>query len=157
MPAMTLNKILICQLVTEILRKSTVYVFFQKKMKRIEQFPQSSVFFSETLYFYSKQHVFEKLYDGELKKCFTFFLFPFLRSLLSNKVVLYFYVKKALREKCPYSKFFWSVFSCIQTEYGEIMSISPYLVRMKENTDQKNSEYRHFLRSEFDICLQGIL
>ena len=24
-----------------------------------------------------------------------------------------------LREMCPYSEFFWSVFSCIQTEYGE--------------------------------------
>ena len=33
--------------------------------------------------------------------------------------------------------FFWSVFSSIQTEYGEIRSISPYSVRMRENTDQK--------------------
>ena len=33
--------------------------------------------------------------------------------------------------------FFWSVFSCIWTEYGEIRSISPYSVRMWENTDQK--------------------
>ena len=27
------------------------------------------------------------------------------------------------------------------------LSISPYSVRMRENTDQKNSEYRQFLRS----------
>ena len=33
--------------------------------------------------------------------------------------------------------FFWSVFSCIWTEYGEILHISPYSVRMRENTDQK--------------------
>ena len=33
--------------------------------------------------------------------------------------------------------FFWSVFSRIRTEYGEIRSISPYSVRMRENTDQK--------------------
>ena len=26
-------------------------------------------------------------------------------------------VKSILREKCPYSEFFWSVFSCILTEY----------------------------------------
>ena len=32
--------------------------------------------------------------------------------------------------------FFWSVFSRIRTEYEEIL-ISPYLVRMQENTDQK--------------------
>ena len=33
--------------------------------------------------------------------------------------------------------FFWSVFSRIQTEYKEILGISPHLVRMRENTDQK--------------------
>ena len=36
-----------------------------------------------------------------------------------------------------YGVFFWSVFSCIRTVYGEIQSISPYSVRMQENTDQK--------------------
>ena len=43
-----------------------------------------------------------------------------------------------LRKKCPYSDFFWSVFSRIRTEY-------------EENTDHKNSEYGHFLRSDYDI------
>ena len=42
----------------------------------------------------------------------------------------------ALREEYPYSEFFWSVFSCIWTV--------PYSVRMRENTDQKNSEYGNF-------------
>ena len=40
---------------------------------------------------------------------------------------------------------FWSVSSRIRTEYGEILRISPYSVRMRENTDQNNSEYGHFL------------
>ena len=31
--------------------------------------------------------------------------------------------------------FFWAVFSVIQTEYGEILRISSYSVRMRENTD----------------------
>ena len=52
-----------------------------------------------------------------------------------------------LREKCPYSEFFWFVVSPIQTELGEIRSISPYLVRMWENTGQRISEYGRFLRS----------
>ena len=40
---------------------------------------------------------------------------------------------------------FWSVFSCIQTEYGEILRISPYSVRMRENTDQKKLRiWTHF-------------
>ena len=43
----------------------------------------------------------------------------------------------SLCEKCPYSEFFWSVFSLIRTEYREIRSISPYLVKMLENTDQE--------------------
>ena len=37
----------------------------------------------------------------------------------------------ALREKCRYSEFFWSIFSHIWTEYGD----SPYSVEMRENTD----------------------
>ena len=42
------------------------------------------------------------------------------------------------RKKCPYSEFFRSIFSCIWKEYGEILRISPYSVRMWENTNQKN-------------------
>ena len=44
-----------------------------------------------------------------------------------------------LRKKCLYSELFWSVFSRIRTDYGEIQSISPYSERMRENTDQNNS------------------
>ena len=59
------------------------------------------------------------------------------------------YLTSALRKKYPYLELFWSVFSRIQTEYGEIGSIfpSPYSVSMWENTDQNNSEYGHILRS----------
>ena len=53
----------------------------------------------------------------------------------------------ALREKCLYAELFWSAFSRIRTEYEEIRSISPYSVRMRENVDQNNSEYGHFLQS----------
>ena len=47
-------------------------------------------------------------------------------------------------------EFFWSVFSRIRTEYGEMWSISPYSVRMGENTDQKKSKYGHFSGSVID-------
>ena len=33
--------------------------------------------------------------------------------------------------------FFWSVFSCTWTEYGEILPVSPYSVWMQEHADQK--------------------
>ena len=61
----------------------------------------------------------------------------------------------ALGKKCPYSELFWPAFSRFRTEYGEILCISPYLVRMRENADQNNSDYGHFLRS--DICRYLIL
>ena len=44
--------------------------------------------------------------------------------------------------------FFWTVFFRIRTEYEEIVCITLYSVRMQENTDQKNSEYGPFSRSE---------
>ena len=48
------------------------------------------------------------------------------------------------RKKCPYSEFFWSLFFHIRSEYGKMFHISPYSVRIRENTDQKNSEYGPF-------------
>ena len=33
------------------------------------------------------------------------------------------------------SSFFWSVFSCIRTKYGDLLGQSPYPVRIQENTD----------------------
>ena len=47
-------------------------------------------------------------------------------------------------EKCACSELFWFDFSHIWAEYREIFRISPYSIRMRENTDQKNSEYSHF-------------
>ena len=52
-----------------------------------------------------------------------------------------------LREKWPYSELFWCAFFRIRTEYGEITRISPHSIRMRENADQNNSEYGHFLHS----------
>ena len=55
--------------------------------------------------------------------------FEFLDRLL-DPLKRYFEVH-TLPEKCPNTEFFWSVFSRIRTEYGEI------IVQMRENTDQK--------------------
>ena len=41
-------------------------------------------------------------------------------------------------------------FPAFWTEYGEIQSIFPYSVRIRENTDQNNSEYGHFSHSAID-------
>ena len=57
-------------------------------------------------------------------------------------------MSQAMDEKCPYLELFWSAFSHIRTKYGEIIHISPYSFEMRENIDQNNSEYGHFLRSK---------
>ena len=60
----------------------------------------------------------------------------------------------SLCKKYPYSELFWSVFSRIWTEYGEIRSPN-HSVRMRENTDQNKSEHRpfhaayHYMKSFF--------
>ena len=33
--------------------------------------------------------------------------------------------------------YFWSVFSCIRIEYGDLLHKSPYWIRIQENKDQK--------------------
>ena len=85
-------------------------------------------------------------------------------SVLSLTIFVRFYLAKiwliiirlilltrTLRKKCPYSELFWSVFFRIRTEYVEILHNSPYSARMRENTDQNNSEYGHFSRSGSDF------
>ena len=47
-------------------------------------------------------------------------------------------------DKCVQMRF-WFVFSRIRTEYGEMLRISPYSVRMRENTNQKKLRiWTHF-------------
>ena len=60
----------------------------------------------------------------------------------------------SLPENCPYLEFLWSVFSCIWTEYGDLQGKYPYLDRLGEDTDQKNSKYGHFLRS---VCIKHLV
>ena len=58
------------------------------------------------------------------RKQFFFSIHPEISVNLRFSDVFRGYRKEKLawirREKCPYSEFFWSVFSRIQTEYGEI-------------------------------------
>ena len=41
------------------------------------------------------------------------------------------------REKFSHTEFFLFVFSCIRTEYGDLVCKSPDSVQMRENADQK--------------------
>ena len=44
--------------------------------------------------------------------------------------------------KWSYSELFWSAFSRIPAEYGEIRCVSPYSVWLQENADQNHLKYR---------------
>ena len=59
-------------------------------------------------------------------------------------IELFVIIELSLREKCPTTEIFLVRISRTRTEYGEMRSISPYSVRMRENTDQKNSVFGHF-------------
>ena len=55
------------------------------------------------------------------------------------------YVSRTLLLHCMKSfqiqSFFWSVFSCIWTEYGDLLRKSPYSVRTQENTGLEKTPY----------------
>ena len=53
--------------------------------------------------------------------------------LMNNLLSIQQYRNHSLRKKCPYLELFWSVFSRIRTEYGEILRISAYSVQIWEN------------------------
>ena len=59
--------------------------------------------------------------------------------------------------KCPYSELFWSTFSRTRTEYGEILRISPYSVRMRTRiTPNTNTCYAVFISRFFKLFSQPL-
>ena len=74
------------------------------------------------------------------KKCFVSKNKTLIKySSLNENFITFFNEVLTLRvyKDFPNTEFFWSVLSHIQTEYREILHISPYSARMRENTDQK--------------------
>ena len=67
---------------------------------------------------------------------------------LVQNVVLVFVLPKLLCNFSAEVSIQCNVESRIRTEYGDFLCKSPYSVQMRENMDQKNSEYGHFLHSD---------
>ena len=89
------------------------------------------------------------LYDWQLVKIIPLYLnnIPLERSV---HIIIPKSERVSLRKKCPYSELFWSVFPRIRTDLTvsvQMRLISPFSVRMREITDQNNSEYGHFSQS----------
>ena len=66
---------------------------------------------------------------------FSVLTFEFLRTKLL--ICSFFFLSTHCVKSGQIKSFFWSVFSHIQTEYGDILRISPYSVQMWEKRDQK--------------------
>ena len=64
-----------------------------------------------------------------------FFRFPRLKYI-SNRIFDLFQLLHCMRRVQIWS-FFWSVFSCVRTGYGDLILESPYSVWIQKNTDQK--------------------
>ena len=52
-----------------------------------------------------------------------------------------------MREKCPNSEFFWSVFPSIPTEYWDSLCKAPHSAKCEIIWTSKNSETGHFSRT----------
>ena len=92
---------------------------------------------------FMKLKTFRKIYLRLISVGFLSFqsLFHFLKSKFGVTSSLL--MKSSLRKKCPFSELFWPAFSRIfpySDEYGEIRSISPYSVRMRENVGKTRSK-----------------
>ena len=65
-----------------------------------------------------------------------------------------FYQFLALREKCPYLKLFWSAFSSIWTEYGEIQSIQSECWKIRTRITPNTDTFYAVLLREENLILQ---
>ena len=66
------------------------------------------------------------------ERCFTTNCLIFSKIKSEHKKLLYHCVKSVRIRIC-----FWSVFTCVRTEYGDFFHKFPYSVRTQENKDQK--------------------
>ena len=78
-----------------------------------------------------------------------YFLILTALAVTQNALVSIWGINKHYEKKVQIRSFFRSVFSCNQAQYGEMLRISPYSVRMRENTDHvKLRIWTHFTQCE---------
>ena len=78
--------------------------------------------------------------------CFIFFVLKDNHDFIHHHVFFRFRWSFLLRKECPYSKFFWSVFSCILTEYSASLCIQSKCGKIRIRiTPNKNNFHTVFL------------
>ena len=131
----------LCMLLWKLSIANELNIFLQR-----EKCPNTNIeFFLAHIFLYSDQ---KKLRSWTFFTQYLFLVFilpivendrsavALLARITSNNLITFIMdgiSSKSLRKKCPYSELFWSAFSHIRTEYGEILRIFPYSVRMREN------------------------
>ena len=117
-------------------------IVFKRKLNQLKKIPILTFFTSVLLERIPKSFI-EQLFcrttNSSCQNLSLMFLDETGFLVLSNTITLkrYEVQKQSLRKISPYSEFFWSVFSRIQTEYEDLQNKSPYPVRMRDNTDHK--------------------
>ena len=88
-------------------------------------------------------------FSGEFCRIHRKKVFNFVQKQTPTQVIF----SHTLRDKW---RFFWSVFSRIQTEYGDLQSTSPYSVQIRENTYQKKLHIQAFYAVIFQTIFRRL-
>ena len=76
-----------------------------------------------------------KVHSYDILKMFCWTKLFFIN--VTNKFGFIYAIFATIWKLSKYGVFFWSLFSCIQTEHGDLRSKSPHSVQYMKNTDQK--------------------
>ena len=126
----------LCFLYWEVKLGMKAYNFIKKRLQHM-YFPLSIAKFLRTTFLLNTSGgCFCYCRSTILQKQFIFMFKDFQEPVIKVALVMigYHCVKSA-----QIRSFFWSIFSCIRTEYGDLFRKSPYSVWIQENTDQKKS------------------
>ena len=135
---------------TNISKTVTVNIVFTERFQRV--FDKLSHVIQDdiqTLQLWFSSYWYSKFVELQESQKLSFSVFPELKRLkrltsLENRILVKKGLKAALREKCPDTEFF---LVCVFPHSDWIRRDTSYSVRMRENIDQENSVFGHFLRS----------
>ena len=137
---------ILLSLVFVVISLQLLYIWFSLLLSLLRFFFISSfvLFFTFTVYILDGNITWFSSWRVPRYKCIFIFLkvliiFPHFSSNVTAKYVKV--VKSRTQshfvKSAEIRSYFWSVFSCVRTEYGYLLRKSPYSVQIKENTDQK--------------------
>ena len=101
-------------------------------------------------------HWVDQIYWQSLVLVFYHFIQRVIRWIFLHDSFLLEYISVifiSLGENCLYSEFFWSLFSCIWTDYGEIVHIFLHSVQMRTRKVSNTEVFQAISTSEAHLAL----